>query len=127
MLLRYSLVLAATLAVLGPAHASGKACLPEGSFTMMGQKTLIKNCMSNNGVPQVKFVEGCRGLSEFTVRFGDQPAKIADLAACPTGAWGVCEKLFGAPMSSLCHLRDASALKDTEDSCQSGDGTWRKG
>jgi hypothetical protein len=127
MLLCHSLVLAATLAVLGPAHASGKACLPEGSFAMMGQKALIKDCMPDSGLPQVQIVEGCKGLSGFTVQFGDQLAPITDLAACPTGAWGVCENLFGVSMSGHCHPQKAAAFKDTVASCQSGAGTWRKG
>lgn len=127
MLLRHAFVLAATLTASGLAFASEKACLLEGNVVMMGQKIVIKDCMQNNGVPQTQFVQNCQGASQAAASLGGAPARITYLAACPTGAKGVCDPLFGASMSGHYYLQDAAALKDTEAGCKAGGGIWKKG
>jgi hypothetical protein len=124
----YRLLTLATLLAAAPllAQASDKACLLEGSFSMMGQKIVIKDCMQNNGMPQAQFVQNCQGASQAAASMGGAPAKITYLAACPTPARGTCDKLFGGPLSGHYYLQDAQALKDTEAGCKAGGGTWKK-
>lgn len=124
---RHLLILASLLAAPLLAHASDKACLLEGNFVMMGQKIVIKDCMQNNGMPQVQFVQNCQGASQAAASMGGAPAKITYLAACPTPALGRCDKLMGGPLNGHYYLQDAQALKDTEAGCKAGGGTWKKG
>ena len=127
MVLRPVLFLAVALAAPWAVHASDKACLLEGSFTLMKQKIVIKDCMQNGGLPQAQFVQNCQGVSQAAVSMGGAPAKITYMAACPTPSLGTCEKLFGGPLTGFYYARDAQALKDTEASCKAGGGSWKKG
>ena len=109
------------------ALASGKACLLEGSFTMMGKKMVIKDCMQNGGMPQAKFVQNCEGASQAAASMGGALAKITYLPACPAPSQGSCDKLMGGPLSGHYYLQDAQSLKAIEESCAAGGGRWRKG
>jgi len=124
---RHLLMLASLLAFPMLAQASDKACLLEGNFVMMGQKIVIKDCMQNNGMPQEQFVQNCQGASQAATAMGGAPAKITYLAACPAAPKGICDKLFGGPLSGHYYLQDAAALEDTAAGCKAGGGTWRKG
>jgi hypothetical protein len=122
-----SLLLAALLALPLLAMASGKACLLEGSFTMMGKKVTIKDCMQNAGMPPGQFVQNCEGASQAAASMGGAPAKITYLAACPAPSQGSCDKLMGGPLSGHYYLQDAQSLKAIEESCTAGGGRWKKG
>lgn len=105
--------------------AADKACLLEGSFTLMGVTTEIKDCLLNTGVAQDMFIENCKGMAAAGAAFGAEPAKVTYLGACPTGQQAVCEGLFGAPMAAYYYTRDAQALVDTQQGCLAAGGTWR--
>jgi hypothetical protein len=119
--------LAALLASPLLAQASDRACLLEGSFTLMGKTVPIKDCMLNQGMPAAQFVQNGQGVSRSAAALGAQPAKITYLAACPAAARGSCESLFGEPLTGYYYARDAQALKDTEASCRAGGCTWKRG
>lgn len=105
--------------------AADKACLLEGSFTMMGVTTDIKDCLMNTGVAQDMFIENCKGMAAAGAAFGAAPAKVTYLGACPAGQQAACEGLFGAPMTAYYYKRDAQSLADTRQGCLAAGGTWR--
>ncbi len=109
------------------AMAKDKACLLEGSFTLMGQKIEAKDCMLNTGAPQQHFIESCKGLAEAGKAFGAPAAKLTWLSACPAKSQGICEGLLGAPMNVYYYKKDAQALADTQRACVSQGGKWKKG
>ena len=119
------LVVVSSLAIMvSPAFAENSACLMEGSFTMLGQTTQIKDCMESGDVAQEQIVETCEGISNAAVAFGAEPAKITYLAACPSGAQGSCKGLFGSPMTAYYYKRDAETLADTKKGCVAQGGEW---
>lgn len=120
-----SFVVASSLVIMiSPALAEENACLMEGSFTMLGQTTEIKDCMESGGVAKEKFVEACEGISNAAVAFGAEPARITYLAACPGGAQGSCKGLFGSPMTAFYYKRDAETLADSKKGCVAQGGEW---
>ena len=120
-----SFVVASSLVMMiSPALAEENACLMEGSFTMLGQTTEIKDCMESGGVAKAQFVEACEGISNAAVAFGAEPARITYLAACPAGAQGSCKGLFGSPMTAYYYKRDAETLADTKKGCVAQGGEW---
>jgi hypothetical protein len=113
------------LAATASASAQEKACLMEGSITIAGQKTEIKDCLQNNGIPQEQFKETCGGLSQVAAAVGGTPAKITYLASCPVPAQGSCEGFFGQPMTSVYYKRDAKLLAESKSSCLAQGGKWK--
>jgi hypothetical protein len=107
------------------AHAQDKACLLEGSFTVAGSTTHIKDCLQNNGVDPAQFKETCAGLAQATAAVGGPPAKITYLAACPMPAQGTCVGFLGQPMSSSYYKRDAKLLEDSRKGCIAQGGKWK--
>lgn len=108
-----------------PSMAQEKACLMEGSFTFGAQKTEIKDCLQNNGVPQEQFVETCNSLGQATSALGGPPAKVTYMAACPPQPQGSCAGFFGQPMTSYYYKRDAKTLASSKSSCQAQGGKWQ--
>lgn len=105
--------------------AENKACLLEGSITLMGVTTEIKDCMENNGIPKENFLETCEGIAGAAAAMGAPPAKVSYLAACPKGALGACEGLFGAPLTAYYYKKDAQELADTKQGCLAQGGEWK--
>lgn len=122
--IRKLVIVSSLVAMVSPAFAENSACLMEGSFTILGQTTEIKDCMENGGVAQEQFVEICEGISSSAVAFGAEPAKIQYLAACPDGAQASCKGLFGSSMTAYYYKRDAETLADTKKSCVAQGGEW---
>jgi len=115
----------ALLGLAGASMAQEKACLMEGSYTIANEKTEIKDCLQNNGVPQDQFKETCSSLAQVPVAVGGAPAKITYLAACPVPAQGSCEGFFGRPMTSSYYKRDAKLLAQSKSSCVQQGGKWK--
>ena len=113
------------LSFTSPAFAQQKACLMEGSISFGGQKTDIKDCLQNNGVPQAQFTELCSSLAQMGAALGGSPAKITYMAACPSQSQGSCEGVFGGPMTSYYYKRDAKTLPDVKVGCNAQGGKWK--
>ena len=113
------------LALGGTVFAQEKACLLEGSFTFGAEKTEIKDCLQNNGVPQAQFVETCTSLAQATAAFGGPAAKITHMTGCPAPSQGSCAGFFGQPMTSYYYKRDAKTLATTKSSCLAQGGKWK--
>ena len=114
-----------SLGLAGAASAQERACLMEGSITIGGQRTEMKDCLQNNGIPQDQFKQTCSSLSDIAVTLGGEPAKITYLASCPMPAQGSCEGFFGRPMTSMYYKRDAKLLADSKSSCLAQGGKWK--
>lgn len=113
------------LACSASAFAQDKACLMEGSFTFAGQKTEIKDCLQNGGVPPAQFKETCSGLAQTAAAMGGPPAKVSYMAACPAQPQGSCEGFFGKPMTSYYYKRDPQTLGQVKSSCTAQGGKWK--
>lgn len=109
-----------------PTFAADKACLLEGQLKIGKQVTEIKDCMQNNGAPKEQFLSTCKGIADIGAGMG-APPKVTYLDACPAAAQGVCEGVFGQPVSSFYYKRDAGSLADAKSSCQAQGGKWRNG
>lgn len=121
-----ALFLAVTFAALpNLAAAQEKACLMEGSFTMGAERTEIKDCLQNNGVPQAQFVETCNSLAQATAALGGPAAKVTFMAACPAPSQGSCAGFFGRPMTSHYYKRDPKTLPGVKSGCLAQGGKWQ--
>jgi hypothetical protein len=118
-------IAALSLACAGSAFAQDKACLMEGSFAIAGQKTEIKDCLQNGGVPPAQFKETCSGLAQTAAAMGGPPAKVSYMAACPAQAQGSCEGFFGKPMTGYYYKRDPQTLGTVKSSCIAQGGKWK--
>ncbi|SFU85215.1 hypothetical protein SAMN05216350_106192 [Polaromonas sp. YR568] len=107
------------------AFAQDKACLMEGSFSIAGQKTEIKDCLQNGGVPTAQFKETCTGLAQTAAAMGGPPAKVTYMGACPAQAQGSCEGFFGKPMTSYYYKREPQTLGQVKSSCIAQGGKWK--
>jgi hypothetical protein len=119
-----SIVLALS-ALSGTALAEDKACMLEGSFTIGADKTEIKDCIQNNGVPKAQFTETCTSLAQATTAMGGPAAKVTYMPACPKPAQGTCVGFFGQPMSSHYYKRDAKLLASSKSGCLAQGGKWQ--
>lgn len=108
-----------------PAWASTKACLMEGSFTLLGKTTEIRDCMENGGVPAAQFTEMCTGLVDMVKSMGGPGGKITYLPACPAAPQGVCERIFQQPLTAYYYKRDPASLADVRKGCEAQGGKWR--
>ncbi|MCH7343710.1 hypothetical protein LZ017_09995 [Pelomonas sp. CA6] len=106
------------------ALAQDKACLMEGSMELAGQRTEIKDCLQNRGIPDAQFRQTCKGLSDMSTALGSKP-KLSYLPACPAQPQGVCTGFFGQPLDSYYYKRDPKTLAETQASCKAQGGTWR--
>jgi hypothetical protein len=107
------------------ALAQEKACLIEGSMTMMGKKTEMKDCMENIGIAQAQFVEACNKMGNATAGMGGPPAKVTFMAACPPQPQGACEGLFKQPLTGYYYKRGEKSLASTKTSCVAQGGKWK--
>ena len=118
-------IVPALIALSCPAMAQDKACLLEGSFTIGADRTEIKDCLQNNGVPKAQFVETCTSLAQATTAMGGPAAKVTYLAACPAQSQGACIGFFGQPMTSYYYKRDAKLLATSKSGCVAQGGKWK--
>lgn len=116
----------ALLLVSNIGFAQDKSCLLEGSFTLGGQTTEIKDCIENKGVPQAQFEETCSKLVQITAAFpGGKAGTVTYMPTCPAKPQGICEGFFGQPMNSFYYKRDPKTLPNVKKSCLAQGGKWK--
>ncbi len=118
------LVVAGSLCV-NIAAANEKACMLEGSVSLMGVSLEINDCLQNKGLAPAKFTETCTAMSKMYVPMGGQPAKITYVASCPTPAQGICENMARQPLDSYHYSTDAGTLTGASASCSQSGGSWQ--
>jgi hypothetical protein len=52
-------------------------------------------------------------------------AKVSFVAACPAGAQGTWEGMFGGALNASYSKRGARTLEDTRESCAAQQGRWK--
>jgi len=109
----------------GTVSAQTQACLLEGNMSLGGKRIEIRDCLQAVGIPAAQFKEMCGGISQSAAAMGGSPAKITYMGSCPAAAQGVCEGMFGGPMTGYYYRRDAAALSDTRQSCAASGGKWK--
>lgn len=107
------------------AQPNDRACVLEGTFQIAGQRMVINDCAENRAMPKDDFREVCKGMSEFTLAGQTYKAKVTYMAACPAGAQGTCEGMFGGALNASYYKRDARTLEDTRKSCVAQQGRWK--
>lgn len=123
---RTGLVAMLGLASAGPmAQPAERACVLEGTFQIAGQRVVVNDCAENRAMPKDDFREVCKGMSEFTLAGQTYKAKVTYVAACPAGAQGTCEGMFGGALNASYYKRDARTLEDTRKSCVAQQGRWK--
>lgn len=116
------------LALLGPALslAQTRACLLESDSVFLGQRLIVKDCLSNAKASEAELRQMCTDISKMAEQFGAPAAKISYLPACPPAPQGRCQGLFGQPqLEAAYYARSDKDLKDTEASCKAQGGRWR--
>jgi hypothetical protein len=112
-------------AVPGSPNATS-ACLLEGSFTLLGKTTEIKDCAQNDGrLSKSELEQYCEGLSQAGVQLGATPSKITYLNACPSAAQGSCRgtRIIPAGVTAYYYKRDD--LTGLKSSCETNGGVWK--
>jgi hypothetical protein len=102
------------------------ACLLEGSLTLLGMTTEIKDCAQNDGrLPKAELEQYCEGLSQAAVQLGGTPSKITYLPACPPAPQGSCTgaRIIPAGITAYYYKRDD--LTGVKSSCETNGGVWR--
>lgn len=114
------LVLTAVVCV-NAAQAEENACLLEGSITLMGQTTEIKDCMQGNkGTDPDDVKKMCESLAKMGAGFGSPP-KVTYMAECPKPAQASCQTTM---IHSFYYKRNAEDLVATKESCDYQKGKW---
>jgi len=101
------------------------ACLLEGSFTVGGTHTAIKDCLQNEGAPEDVFKKMCERLTGGGFVPGQAAPTLTYLPACPPAQQASCQHVFGAPISAYYYRRDEASLQRTQKSCEAQRGTWK--
>jgi len=125
----------AAACLIGPSAAwsADRACMIEGSFTVAGKTTAVKDCMEfTTAVPAEQLKNSCNGLAQMSASMGGTPGKVAFLAQCPRPASGACKGLMGQPLDAYYYNLSAEALKEKRQSCETSSaaikgGTWNNG
>jgi hypothetical protein len=102
------------------------ACLLEGSVTLLGMTTEIKDCAQNDGrLSKAELSQYCEGLSQAAVQLGATPSKITYLPACPPASQGSCSgaRIIPAGITAFYYKRDD--LAGVKSSCETNGGVWR--
>ena len=122
------LILLGTVTVLFPAfsYAQDTACLMEGSFTLMGQTTEVKDCIKNNGMPHEQFIEMCQSISNTATAMGAPAPKITYKMNCNANEQASCESPFHAPVTFYYYKRDAESLANAKKGCSLQQGKWHE-
>lgn len=106
--------------------AQPRACLLEADTVFMGQRLVIKDCLSNAKASEAELRQMCTETSKMAEQFGAPAAKISYLPACPAAPQGRCQGMMGQPsLEAAYYARNAKDLKDTEASCKAMGGRWR--
>ncbi len=100
--------------VIAQSSLAKKSCLFEGDFTLYGQKVIIKDCASNQGISDEDFKKMCSQMSQAAVQLGAPPAQIKYLASCPGGQQGVCKSFKKKKVDFYYYKRDPETLKATK-------------
>ena len=110
------------------AWSADQACLIEGSFTIAGKATAVKDCMEfTAAVPQGQLQQSCEGLAQMPAQMGGKPGKVTYAAQCPRPASGVCKGLMGQPVDAYYYNLSGQALKDKRASCETGTASIKAG
>ena len=96
--------------------AKDVACLIEGSFTVLGTTSEVKDCMENKGgLTQNQFKQACEGLAQTSAMFGGPAGKVSYMGSCPIGPIAVCDDVPRRGLNSFYYKespnRSASDLK----------------
>jgi hypothetical protein len=108
------------------ATSATSACLLEGSLTLLGKTTEIKDCAQNDGrLSKSELEQYCEGLSQAGVQLGATPSKITYLNACPSAAQGSCSgaRIIPAGVTAYYYKRDD--LTGVKSSCETNGGVWK--
>ncbi len=103
-----------------------KACLLEGSITLLGVTSEIKDCAQNNGdLSLAQLKQYCESLSEIGAQLGATPAKITYLGACPSGQQGSCTGATLLPTGITAYYYARPDVPSVKASCESSGGAWK--
>lgn len=127
------LLAAACLAGPVTAWSADRACMIEGSFTIAGKTSAVKDCMEfTTAVPAEQLKGSCNGLAQMSAQMGGKPGKVTFLPQCPRPASGACKGLLGQPVDAYYYNLSPEALQDKRKGCETSSaaikgGTWSNG
>ncbi|MDR0633966.1 MAG: hypothetical protein LBF91_03200, partial [Azoarcus sp.] len=103
-------------------------CLIEGSFTILGKATKLKDCMqSSPREDEAGFKKSCEELANTTAALGGSPGKITYLKQCEKPAQGICKNFLGSGRDAYHYARTPKSLRTLPASCAHARGTWVSG
>lgn len=112
--------LALTLAFATSMAAQAAACHVEGQVAGM----VINECTeSKQPIPEEQLKEQCNGKVPGLEELGGQ-ANAKLVAACPSGANGVCDSPMGTQAKIYYYKRNPQELATVQRSCEMQRGTW---
>ena len=115
------------------AWSADQACLIEGSFTIAGKATAVKDCMEfTTSVPAQQLKGTCGSLAQMSAQMGGKPGKVSYMAQCPRPASGACKGLMGQPLDAYYYNLAGNALAEKRQACETSSaaikaGTWSNG
>jgi hypothetical protein len=107
---------------------SRRACLLEGSGTVMGQPFAARDCVEAVGMPEPLFRQQCEGMANAAVAMGGPAASITWSETCPSGEQARCitpSPMPGLSIAYVYYARDPELLASSREGCALMGGTWR--
>ncbi|WP_144900396.1 hypothetical protein [Luteimonas cucumeris] len=123
--------LAAAICLPSQLHAKDnedRACLIDGSFTVLGRTVKSKDCMqSDPEEPEESFKQSCEKLANTSAILGGAAGKITYMKQCKRPAQGICRGFLKTKRDAYYYGRLGSDLADLPSSCTRGGGRWSSG
>ncbi len=104
------------------------ACVFEGTALVEGKLQRTKDCYQNVELSAEDFQFLCDSMAnmakEVTSSLGTRDAKVTYVAACPTGAYGRCDRFINRPVLAFFYKRSRTELEATREACYTQGGHW---
>jgi hypothetical protein len=108
--------------------AQDKACMIEGTMTIVGISIHAKDCMQSDPKESEKqFKTSCEQLAQASVAFGGKAGEITYMPTCVKPSQGICEGMGGSKRDAYYYARPANDLKNLPKSCEMMGGKWKSG
>ncbi|MFD2299406.1 hypothetical protein QRO11_06345 [Paracidovorax citrulli] len=126
-------LLAVGLLVAPAAWSANRACVIEGTISVAGAGTAVKDCMEfSSDVTAEQLKSSCDAVAQASAGLVGKPGKVTLMRQCPRPASGACKGLMGRPLDAYYYGLSADAIQQKRQACETSTtvikaGTWSDG